>query len=166
MTAPPIPRMPHPDVAVVKSVLREIQPGDILPFDAVTKALGYDARTGPGYRRAATARNQLRREGISVVIAGDGFLYETPEQTLARHQGRERKGMCRKARKAGESLATINVVKLTPDQRAEFYAERTTNNVVYRVTDSRMHQRLLAAAKVSEAVLPMQKALEVLGNGH
>ena len=166
MSAPPIPGVPHPDVAVVTSVLREIESGGILPFEAVSKVLGYDARSAPGYRRAATARKHLRREGLNVIITRIGFLRETSEQTLARHQGRERKSMRRKARKAGESLATINVLKLSLAQRADFFAERTINNVVYSVTDSRTQQKMLAAAKVSESVLPMQKALEVLGNGH
>ena len=162
----PIPRMPHPDVAIVKSVLREAKPGEIVPYEAVEKALGYSVRMAPGYSRTKTARNQLRHEGMNIVaVPGVGFLHETGEQALATHDGYERKGMCRKARKAGEKLANINPAALTQEQQYQFYAARTTNNIVYSVTGSKTQQKVLAAVKVSTSVLPMAKALEVLQNG-
>jgi hypothetical protein len=161
-----IPFQPHPDVAIVRSLLAEIKPGEIMPYDKVAASISMTPKHPAFYSRHSTARNQLRRQGINIVVVpGEGFLRETTEQTLARHQGRERASMHRKARKAGESLATVDASTLTQEKQAEFFAERTINNVVYVATGSQARQKMLAAAKVATAEIPMAKALEVLQNG-
>jgi len=161
-----IPFQPHPDVAIVRSLLAEIEPGEIMPYEEVAASISMKPSHPSFYSRHSTARNQLRKDGINIVVVpGKGFLRETAEQTLARHQGRERKSMHRKARKNGESLATVDAASLSQDKRAEFFAERTINNVVYVATGNQARQKMLAAAKVATAEIPMAKALEVLQNG-
>lgn len=162
----PIPSQPHPDVAIVKSVLKEMKPGEVQPKEKAAAALGLKPDDPVLARRAAVARRQLRHEGINVIcVPGVGFQWMTDEQTLTRHQGRERKGLLRKARKAGEALANIDVNALPEEKRPEFFAERTINNIVFLATNSQSRQKMLAAAKVAQKAIPMAKALEVLTNG-
>ena len=166
MPSPPIPGQPHPDVAIVKDALRQIELGATISYDAVAQCIGLKPTNHVFRRRAHTARKQLRREGLNVVtVRGIGFLRQTADQTLAQHQGLERKGIRRKARKAGEALANVDIGALSEAKRPEFFAERTINNVVFQATSVSAAQKMLAAAKVSQAILPMAKALKILENG-
>jgi len=40
MPTPPIPGQPHPDVAIVKAVLKEITPGEVLPYAEASRSIG------------------------------------------------------------------------------------------------------------------------------
>ena len=163
----PIPSQPHPDVAIVKAaLLHDCQPGTVCPAATIAAAIQLKPTDPIFYRRQKKARDQLRREGVNIVsVRGEGFLRETPDQTMGRHQGRERKSMNRKARRNGESLAAVDVASFAEEKRAEYFAERTINNVVIVATGHQARQKMLAAAKATSAVLPMAKALLVLTNG-
>jgi len=89
---PPVSGQPHPDVLVVQEALAKLQPGENVPAGPIARKIGLDPKDDTFYRRAKTARDRLRRDGINVVaVPGEGFLRETAEQTLARHIGRERR---------------------------------------------------------------------------
>jgi len=162
----PIPGQPHPDVAIVAHVLRQLKPGDVVTYAAVAKAIGLADFDPIGRRRATTARRVLRAEGIVVECSDQSFVRLDDVGILTRHSGRERKGINRKARRAGERLAAIDAVNLDANHRREFFAERTINNVVYMTTGHAAHKRLaIAIVASSMEVLPMARALEVLQNG-
>ena len=167
LTKAPLPGPVHPDVMMLRNVLLEIPLGELLAYAAAAKTIGLGADDPAFRRRARTARAQLRRSGVNVVVVpGEGFLREKPEQTLARMEGRERRSMNRKARKVGESLAGIDVGQLAKDQQYAFFAQRTLVNLVYCATQTLTTRRMLAAVRQSESVLPMQRMLEVLTNGN
>jgi len=156
---------PHPDVAIVRHVLEQLKPGESVPCETVAKALGLSADSPTVKRRATAARKHLRKEGIIIECGNGCYVRLDDAAILARHSGRERHGMNRKARKAGERLSAIDAAKLGEDQRRQFFAERTINNLVYTATGAQSQKKMLAAATVSQAELPMAKALEVLKNG-
>jgi hypothetical protein len=159
---PPIPHEPHPDVAIVRHVLAQLQRGESVPREAVAKAIGLEANDPVVARRALAARNQLRREGIVIEAANGRYVRLDDAAILTRHAGRERKGIGRKARKAGEKLAAIDATKLPEPMRAEYFAERTINNVVYRAAGSDTKKKLLGAVAVAGNTLPMAQAIRVL----
>lgn len=161
----PIPREPHPDVAIVRHVFEAMKPAETIPVAIVASAIGVAPDNPILYRRAKTARDQLRKAGIVIVCSDKTFVRLNSDQVLDRHQGRERSGLCRKARKAGEALSAVTVTDLTPERRSEYFAERTINNVVYIATGAGSKTKMLAAAKAQSSVLPMALALEVLQNG-
>ncbi len=162
----PVPGQPHPDVEIVKGLLRPLVDGSTISKTAVSAALG-NPPDDVLYRRVKTARDQLRRdEGIDIVaVRGEGYHRQLGVETLARHQGAERLGMHRKARKAGQSLATVDATQLSEDKRFEYFAARTINNAVYNATSHASKVKMISAVAVSNAELPMAKALEVLKNG-
>lgn len=166
MPTPPVPGQPHPDTDIIMAVLREIAPGQVQPYEVAAKAVGLDPADAVFKRRAATARNRLRRERVNIaVVTGQGFLRETAQQSLANYRGRTRKGIARKTRRAGETLANIDAAQLSKDERAELFAESTINAMIGRTAGHDTKKKVLAAVKVAEQRLPMQKALEVLQNG-
>ncbi len=163
--APPVPGQPHPDVKIVEAILSEVPPGGTIAYTEIGKAIGV-ADLQIIQRRERTARNRLLYQGVHFeAVPGVGLTRLTSLQTLARHQGRERRGMSRKARKAGRALGTVKVEELQPDERLGYYVERTLTNVVYQATQATSAKKMLVAVKANEAYLPMAKALEVLSNG-
>jgi hypothetical protein len=153
-------------VAIVKHVLIELKPGDTIAREALAKAIGLTADDPVLYRRVTAASNQLRREGVVIAAQrGVGWIRMTDLMTLENHQGRERKSICRKARRAGERLAAVDAKQLPSEKQAEYYAERTINNVVFTATSAAGKTKMLAAAKAQSNTLPMALALDVLKNG-
>ena len=163
--SPPVPGQPHPDVALVVSLFREMNPGDTVKYSRVAAAI---ATADPAIirRRSVAARRQLVQDGFDIVaVPAVGVHRNTAAETLARHEGRERRGIQRKAGKAAKALGTIDVAELSPDERFAFYAARTITNVIYAASGKTAGQKVLAAVKATEALLPMAKALEILRNG-
>jgi hypothetical protein len=161
---PPVPGQPHPDVELIETELERLAPGEMVPYDPFEALLGYSVRRGVGYARMCTARRRLLSKGINIVVVrGEGLMRQTDAQTVATEAGS--RALRRLARRRGRRLATVDPAKLDEAQRAQFFAERTINNVVYVASGRETQQRVLAAAKVSQSQLPMAKALEVLSNG-
>jgi hypothetical protein len=152
-------------VAVIQSALAEIKPGEIMPYDKAAAVLSLTTKDPVFYRRAASARANLRRQGISIIaVHGQGFLRETAAQTLARCNGRERLGIQRHSRKVGESLSGIDATALDKDQRDSYFAQRTINNIIHNACSVPTRQKLLGAVAASQCVLPMAQAVAVLGS--
>ena len=153
----------HPDVATVKALLSAAEIGGVIPYLTVSKAIA-EPVTSPAFeRRIKTAVGALRREGVNITrIPAKGLLRETNEQALARVQERERNSIGRKARKVGETLANIDVTALPTDRHADFFAERTINNLVFRATQPAARRKLALATANSNAVLPMADAIKAL----
>ncbi len=163
---PPIPGQPHPDVAIVKHVLQEITPGDVLPYEEAAKALQLTADDPVFKRRATAARKQLERpEHGSIVIVcvpGQGFLRELPIQTKERVAGRETRALQRKARRNVQQLISIDPAKVPESERPELYGLLTVNRAVQVVTAKPARAKLTAACTAISAELATAKALEVL----
>ena len=168
---PPIPGQPHPDVAIVKSALAEIRPGDVLPYAEVAKTLQLPPDSVIFRRRADAARKSLEGEQIVIsCVTGVGFLRELGTQTKDRVAGRETRHLQRKARRNVRQLSSIDVSKIPQDQRAELYGLMTVNRAVQVVTGKPSRLKLTAACTTISAELAVAKALEVLqererGNG-
>ena len=156
---------PHPDVAIVRHVLEQLSPGESVPYETVAKALGLSADSPTVKRRATAARKHLRKNGVVIECGAACYVRLDDAAILDRHSGRERHGLNRKARTAGERLSAIDVATLDENRRREFFAERTINNLVYTATGHTARKKMLAAATISQAEIPMAQALEVLKNG-
>ena len=158
-----IPGQPHPDVAIAKTVLREIQPGDVLPYDQAAKALQMTASDPVFRRRFDTARKHLEQEGVSIAcVPRAGFLRELANQTKERVSGRETRTVGRKARRNVRQLATIDVSQIPVGERPELFALMTINKAVQITTGKSARQKLIAASTAISAELAVTKALEVL----
>ena len=163
MPTPPIPGQPHPDVAIVKNVLREIEPGDVLPYEEAAKCLQLTADDPVFRRRSATARKQLEREQIVITcVPGKGFLRELPDQIKARVEGRETRTLRRKAGRNVRQLTAIDATKIPANERPELYGLLTVNRAVQVVTAKPARLKLVAAATAVSAELSVTKALQVL----
>jgi len=163
------PQPPHPDAEVLRQLVKtRMKPGGDLGYEELEKAIGQSVRgDSPGYRRLATAIRLLAElDAINVVVVpGVGIHYQTSVETLARNQQRDIPAARRKARKAGRALRNVNPDDFDADQKAEYFAARMLNNVLYAATRAESKKKLLAAAKAAPEVLPMAKALEILKNG-
>lgn len=164
---PPVLHQPHPDVEIIAAIFRKMVPGEVQPYDIAAKAVDMSPNDPVFFRRALAARRRLVRERISVVAAGGkrGFLRETPQQTVARHAGRERRSLHRKTERNGRSLSTVDVSALDGEQKSQFFAERTINNIAFVATGHAFKTKLLPVVKASCDTLPMARALELLMNG-
>lgn len=163
VTAPPIPGQPHPDVAIVKHVLREIEPGAVLVYEEAAKSIQLSGNDPVFRRRSDAARKQLEREGVVVsCVPGKGFLHELPSQTKERVSGRETRTLGRKARRNVRQLSTIDISKIPGNERPELYALMVVNRAVQVATAKPARQKLIAASTVAAAELTVTKALEVL----
>jgi len=166
MPTPPIPGQPHPDVAIVKAVLKEIAPGGVLPYADASKSIGLQPDDPVFRRRADAARKQLVRpeEGgiVITIVPGTGFLRELPGQTTARIAGREMRSIARKSRRNGNQLATIDIAEIPEGERPEVYALRVINKAVQTVASKPARLKLTAAATAVSAEITVTKALEVL----
>lgn len=160
---PPVPGQPHPDVAIIKAVLQEIEPGAILSYEEAANALQLAPDDPVFHRRATTARKQLERERIVIVcVSGKGFLRELPTQTKERVSGREVRTLQRKARRNMMQLSSIDVSKVPENERPELYGLITVNRAVQLVTAKPARAKLTAACTAVSAELATQQALEVL----
>ena len=168
MPTPPIPGQPHPDVAIMRDVLREIAPGEVLPYAQAARALQLSPDSLVFLRRAMTARKQLERpEHGGIVIScvnGIGFLRELPAQTKERVAGRETRSLRRKAKRNVTHLAGIDVSKIPAAERPELYGLLTVNRAVQLATTKVALVKLTAACAVSSTELTTLKALEVLNS--
>jgi len=159
----PIPHQPHPDVAIVKAVLKDIPVGDVLPYADVARALSMSTSDPAFERRHSRARRQLEVEGIMVTcVPGVGFLRETAEQTRQRVSGRELRTIQRKANRTVRQLETIDIQAVPAEQRPEVYALMTQAKVAGVAAGKRANKKLAAAASDASSEIAMQKALEVL----
>lgn len=159
----PIPGQPHPDVAIVESVLRERKPGDVIPYAEIAKALGLRVGDPVVMRRCTAARKRLAREGIVISCQpGTGLLIETSEQTRLRVGERETRAIRRKAAKNVLHLSSIKAAELDHSVRTEFWALVAVNKVVQAATTHQARQRLIGATSVASAEVAVTKALEVL----
>ncbi len=165
MPTPPIPGQPHPDVAIVKSVLMEIAPGEVVPYDTVAKCIGLRGDDPVFRRRCDTARKQLEKEGhVISCVRAEGVTMELGTQTKARVEGRETRSIQRKAKRNVRQLNTIDVSKIPAAQRPELYGLMTVNRAVQVVTSKPARLKLTAAATAVSAEITVTKALEVLMN--
>jgi len=162
---PPKPGPTHPDVFILKATFLEMTPGSTLDYDDVARSIGLSGSTEIFRRRADTARKQLIAEQAATIVCvrGNGFLRETPIQTIERTRQSTRPAMRRKARSVGRQLSGIDPGELSEEQRVEYFTERTVNNVVYVACSGTTRKNVLASTKQSNAVLPMAKALESMG---
>ena len=163
MPTPPVPGQPHPDVAIIKNVLQEIQPGDVLPYGEAAKSLQLQPSDPVFRRRGDAARKQLEREGVVIsCVPGTGFLRELAGQTKERVSGRETRTLRRKAGRNVRQLSSIDVSKIPANERPELYGLMVVNRAVQVVTGKPARQKLVAAATAVSAELTVAKALEVL----
>jgi len=162
---PPKPGPTHPDVFILKALFLDMPTGGTLSYDDAAKSLGLSGSAEIFRRRADTARKQLIAEQAATIVCvrGDGFLRETPLQTIERTRQSTRPSIRRKARSIGRQLAGIDPGELSTDQRSEYFTERTVNNVVYVACSGATRKNILASTQQSNAVLPMAKALDALG---
>jgi len=165
MTAP-IPHQPHPDVAIAKSVLKELAPGETVSYDKAAAALGVSPKSAVFHRRYAAARKTLLRPeegGISIVcVPAEGFLREDTRQITTRISGRETKSIKKKASKAIRTLNTIDVTKLDLQGKAEVYGSSGVFGAILVASSKPALNKMIAAAKVNQAEIATQKALEIL----
>ena len=163
MPAPPVPGQPHPDVAIIKSVLAEIEPGAEMPYPEAARCLQL-SHTDPVFRRrSAAARKQLVADGIVVVcVPGVGFLRELPGQTKERVSGRETRSLRRKAGKNVKHLSTIDVSAIPAAERPELYALMVINRAVQITASKRSRTKMIAASTAVSRELTVSRALEVL----
>lgn len=166
----PIPHQPHPDVAIAKNVLKELKPGEIVSYETAAKALGTKPTDPVFHRRFIAARKSLLRPeegGISIVcVPGEGFLREDAKLIQARVAGRETKGIRRRATKALRTLNTIDAAKLDNQAKAELFGHAGCMGAVVVATSKPASQKMIAAAKATQAEIATQKALEILQNGN
>lgn len=168
----PVPGVPHPDVAVAKAALKEIKPGETVPYENIARAMGMAVKDPAFMRRCATARKHLLRPeegGISIIaVNGIGFLRETGDQTKA---GMEKvtRSIRRRAAAGIKRIKTINVTAMDQVSRSEVWGVAAQLAVIQNVATKRAHARLTAGATAIQAELTNTKALEVLqernGNG-
>lgn len=162
----PVPHQPHPDVAIAKNVLKEIKPGEILPYATAAKALSVSVNDPVFARRFSAARKALLRPeegGLSIVcVPGEGFLREDSEQITARVGGRETKSIRKKASKAIRTLNTIDVAAVDPQKKAEIYGHVGCLGAILIAASKPAREKMIAAAKVAQAEIATQKALEIL----
>lgn len=164
----PVPGLPHPDVAIVEGVFRDMKPGETVTFDDVAKAINVPIEDLHIVKsRAKRARDRLARlEEINVTSAhAVGYYRETSADTLERTKGRERPSIRRKARKVTYALNGVDTAELDETQRQEYCAERVIAHMTYKANCATSKRVLLAVAKTSQNQLPMAVALEILKKG-
>lgn len=168
--AAPIPHQPHPDVAIAKNVLKELKPGEVLPYEKAAAALSMTTKDPVFHRRFAAARKALIRPeegGVSIVcVPGQGFLRENATHIQTRVAGRETKGIRRRASKALRTLNTIDASTLDAQGKAELFGCAGCMAAVVVAASKPASQKMIAAAKATQAEIATQKALEILQNGH
>ena len=163
MRTPPVPGQPHPDVAIIKSVLAEIEPGTELSYTEAARCLQLSPTDPVFRRRADAARKQLVADGIVIVcVPGAGFLRELPGQTKERVGGRETRSLQRKAGKNVKHLTTIDVSAIPAAERPELYALMVINRAVQITAGKRGRTKLIAASTAVSRELSISRALEVL----
>lgn len=159
----PVPGQPHPDVAIVKSVLSEVEPGSVIPYSKVAEAINYDPKSKEFYARCLTARKHLEREGVVfAAVPGEGFLRELPVQTKARVEGRETVSLRKKATRNITQLLSVDPRELPDGEQSELFAQLTINSVVKKVTGNAAKQKLIASSASASAEISVQKALDEL----
>jgi hypothetical protein len=158
-----IPGQPHPDVAIARNVLREIQPGELLSYEKAAAAIQLSSGDPVFRRRFDRARRQLERDRIVIVcIPGQGFMRELAGQTKERVSGRETRTLQRKAARNVRQLGSIDVAQVATEQRPELFALMVINRAVVVATGKSARAKLTAASVAISAELTVTKALEVL----
>lgn len=160
----PVPGQPHPDVAILVGAIRMLKMGENLTFEQAAGAISCDNPEIVRRRMFAARRIALRDYGINIVaMHGIGWHRETDSETVARASGRSIRGLHRRCRKIGNEIAAVEVAPLDEQQRTEYFATRTINNLVFQATTFKTRERALAAAKTAQAITPMAEALKLMG---
>ena len=161
----PVAGQPHPDVAIVKNVMKEMKAGETIPYEKVAKALQMKVDEPAFMRRCSTARKQLERPeegGVVIVCVKGGFMREEGLQTASRVGGRETRGVLRKTNRCARQLNTIDVTALDQQGKCEVFGLMAQLAAIRISAGKPARQKLIAAATATSAEIATQKALEIL----
>jgi len=154
------------ETQVLEDFLREVKPGEMVPWEELSKVAGRDAR-GAAYPSLQSARRILEREGaVFVTIVGVGVKRAMPKDCVDDAE-RTLRGIGRKARRGARRLFGVGKDGYESLSEEDKKAHNVRGAILGIVTESvKPRVRKAIEAKVStQGLLPPAKLIDVFTNG-
>jgi hypothetical protein len=169
MASPFAPR--HGDVDILAHVIVDglVKPEgqSVLPYEILSKAVGYDVRVGQGYTRCLAARRLVWKEHQRIVVPaqgdnlGKGLIALTDSQVVSRAT-KKRLSAAKAARRARAELACVDFSALTPEDQVAHNSEAALLGLVQEVCSNKGAKKIYELVSSTKQLLSSRKAIEAL----
>ena len=152
------------DTKVLEHLLRECDVGEIVTYEAMSKALGRDVRKFC-WGNLSTARKAIEKELQCVfqAIANEGIRREDDEGKLKVAEGRIKRAT-NAARRTVETLSRVDYQKLPDDKKVEHDALSTQAAVVYQFGKHATRKKILSKVKEASQQLSIGETLKMFSD--
>jgi len=149
----------HPkslETELLEKRLLELEPGQAVSYEDLTKIIGMDVRPGKGrgYQRLHSARQSIRTH---VFFAGDGGVRRLTDSEILELQATRTKHIHKTANKSQKEILAVDVSKLTPETKVLFNLRLSHALLLAQATTAASVKRISAAVAASQDKLPANK---------
>lgn len=150
----------HSDTRLLIAQLQKVTEGEIVTYEALSQMIGRDVRKS-AYGCLGTAKKVLQRDyGIIFGVVVNEGLKRLPPALVVADSERAVKHIRKTARAGVQKLATVDLSRLTPEEKTNFNVRASHLGVFVAMTESNAVKKLESEVAKAQQSLPLAKTLE------